>query len=222
MCGKYESALVDSIVATIASWPGPATLIDCGADIGVFSALVVARAPQVKRVVAFEPNAAAFSMLSANIQRWPVAGDARQAAVSDFAGRGELRSPACDASDHARYLAPAEQGSVRVERIDDLECLGDLGNLILKLDVEGGELAAFRGALATLRAAARFVVSIEAHPAVVGRTGIDSNRVPATDSLGSTVPTWVAELPDLAIDREQSFFRSAAARICSIVRSSTT
>ncbi|MBI2826409.1 MAG: FkbM family methyltransferase [Planctomycetia bacterium] len=213
----YELALIDSVVATIASWAGPVTLIDCGADIGIFSALVVARAPQVVRIVAFEPNPDAFGVLSTNIERLPIAGEARQAAVSDFAGRGELRSPGWDDSDHARFLAPTEKGSVRVERVDDAESHGALGNLVLKLDVEGGEMAAIRGALTTLRAAGHFVVTIEAHPAVVERTRIDP--VECLRLIQSVRPCryWVAELPDLKIDIEQPFFRVRGGRICNIV-----
>ena len=43
------------------------TLIDCGADVGVFSALVTTRCSNVKRLMAFEPNSGVFEVLRMNL-----------------------------------------------------------------------------------------------------------------------------------------------------------
>jgi hypothetical protein len=64
-------------------------------------------------------------------------------------------------------------GSVQVTTVDSLE-LEHRGAVVLKFDVEGGELAALRGARKTICEAPRVIVVIEAHPLVVSRTGIDS------------------------------------------------
>jgi hypothetical protein len=49
-------------------------------------------------------------------------------------------------------------------------------NLVIKLDVEGGEMAALRGAVRTISAAPCVIAALEAHPDVVARTGIDPSR----------------------------------------------
>ena len=72
----------------------------------------------------------------------------RHAAVADFAGRGRMDSPDWDPSDHARYLVPADDGDVDVLRVDDLP-VEPGAPVVLKIDVEGGELAVLRGARET-------------------------------------------------------------------------
>jgi hypothetical protein len=74
---------------------------------------------------------------------------------------------------HTQYfLQPAVDGPITVTTIDSLaDKISE--NLALKLDLEGGELAALRGASRTISEAANVVVAIEAHPDVTARTGID-------------------------------------------------
>lgn len=43
----------------------------------------------------------------------------------------------------------------------------------MKIDVEGGELAAIRGAMRTISQSRTVIVALEAHPSVVRRTGVD-------------------------------------------------
>ncbi len=46
-------------------------------------------------------------------------------------------------------------------------------SLVIKVDVEGGELAVLRGAARTIAAAQNVILAIEAHPDVTARTGVD-------------------------------------------------
>lgn len=86
----YESDLVRQLSLAIDSRPD-VTLIDCGADVGIFSAVVCSCCPNITRVVAFEPNPSAYPFLHRTICQLP-RGEAHQAAISDFSGFGGLAS----------------------------------------------------------------------------------------------------------------------------------
>lgn len=135
-------------------------------------------APPLPRIIAFEPNNEAFPWLKHNLDRLKIPVQAINAAVADFEGKGHLVAP--DAkwtpgmeTNHTQYfLEAAPNGPIEVTSID---CIPThiTGNLALKLDLEGGELAALRGASRTISEATNVVVAIEAHPAVAARTGKD-------------------------------------------------
>jgi hypothetical protein len=55
--------------------------------------------------------------------------------------------------------------------IDSLNVRG--GDIALKLDIEGGELEALKGAAETIVSARECVVTVEAHPVVAKRVGQD-------------------------------------------------
>ena len=55
--------------------------------------------------------------------------------------------------------------------IDSLNVRG--GNIAIKLDIEGGELNALKGAVETVTSAHECVITLEAHPMVARRTGQD-------------------------------------------------
>lgn len=163
----YENQLVDAFCAAIGSLAN-VTLFDCGADIGLFSALVCARCDRVGRVLAFEPNPDIKELFQRNVACLPN-GKPYNLAVSDFTGFGKLERPAYDGSDHARYLTQAPSG-IPVITIDSLNVFG--GDVAIKIDVEGGELNVIRGARETIGKAAGCVLTLEVHPKVCRRTGI--------------------------------------------------
>jgi FkbM family methyltransferase len=126
------------------------------------------RIPAIDRVVAFEPNVEVLPFLSRNLSMLPCATLMLGHAVGNINGAGRLVRPARDHSDHARFLVADPMGNIRVITVDSL---GVTGDIILKIDVEGGEYAVLEGALETIRQAPRCVISLEAHPAVAARTG---------------------------------------------------
>jgi FkbM family methyltransferase len=169
---EYEFKLVTTFCEALRPL-SDVTLFDCGADIGLFSASVCVRSTNISRVVAFEPNQTVQDVLGRNVSRLPH-GKVIPAAVADFIGFGQLMAPDYDPkSDHARYLAKAESG-LPVTTIDSLGVRG--GNIAIKIDVEGGELAAFRGASETIRSAHTTVVAFESNRDVEARTGVDSRE----------------------------------------------
>jgi FkbM family methyltransferase len=145
-------------------------LVDCGADIGTFSALVCSQTSHVARVIAFEPNPDVTEFLNHNLSQLRVPSEAITKAVSCFEGTGRLDVPHYDHSDHSRFLVPGD-GSLEVVMIDSLGVRS--GDVAIKIDVEGGELEVLNGAAETISSVRKCVISLEAHPRVVKRTKRD-------------------------------------------------
>jgi FkbM family methyltransferase len=165
----YEECLITRLAQAAHRIKGPIAFIDAGADIGLIGLRLRARVPHITAVTAVEPNSEVFPVLSRNVRM--IGGRALNSAVSDFAGRGVLRAPAYHPEEHGRYLVPDAAGDIDVVTIDSLGIRAE--NVMLKMDVEGSELAALRGAQETIRNATRIVIALEAHPLVSARTHID-------------------------------------------------
>jgi FkbM family methyltransferase len=129
--------------------PTGGTALDIGAWYGPWSRALAAR---VDRVIAFEPNPAVAGILAATVP-----GNVRvvRAAASDHSGDEEtlwVPDGGMGTEGVASLRAEANPAArpVRVETttVDDLD-LDDV--TIVKLDVEGAELAALRGSRETLR-----------------------------------------------------------------------
>jgi FkbM family methyltransferase len=163
----YESDLIEEFCSALAPF-SRVTLVDCGADIGLFSAIACSRCACISRVVAFEPNPRINELFRRNITSLPH-GEPRSLAVSSFEGFGRLERPEYDNSDHARYLAPAAIG-IPVTKVDSLRIFE--GDVAIKIDVEGGEMEVLRGAAETIRRSPHCVLTLEAHPKVCSRTGL--------------------------------------------------
>jgi FkbM family methyltransferase len=214
----YEAQFTGQLATIVNQIDGPVTLVDCGADIGIFAMKVAAKCPNIQRVIAVEPNPAAYPFLERNLRSLPIKSQAVQAAVSNFRGRGEMQSPAYNPNcGQALYLAPSDDGSVEVTQIDDLGV--EPGTpVVIKLDVEGGELNALEGARRMLTNSSCFVVGLEAHPYVAGRTGIDPmvcisylNNLRACEFL-------VSENPELRLDLKRPFFQQVpATRVYNVI-----
>lgn len=165
---EYEHDLVVAFCAAL-SVRSSVTLFDCGADIGLFSAVVCSRGDRIARVLAFEPNPEVREIFYSNVASLPN-GEAHALAISNFEGFGKLERPNYASwSDHARYLVPAPVG-LPVTTIDSFKIFG--GDIAIKIDVEGGELEVLQGAKETIRHASHCVLTLEAHPQVYERTGV--------------------------------------------------
>ena len=168
---RYDALVVDDLVRHLPSGSNaPVWFVDVGADIGLVSSQVIRRVPGLERLFAFEPNDAARPYLEAMLVSAGIDHRVFNAAVAAQSGRGRLQSPSEDPSEHARFIAPDPEGPIAIMAINDLPDPAGK-TIILKVDVEGGEEAVIKGALDFLRRADQFIVTFEAHPKVIKRTG---------------------------------------------------
>lgn len=146
--------------------------VDAGANIGYMTSLMALRVGPPGLVLAFEPHPDVFAELSHNAEDWarhPGVGriSLHRVALSSRPGRGTLRIP--QEFERNRGTATlAECGGAGEELSVELECLdralADVPAIgMLKLDVEGHELAVLEGARALLRRRAVRDVLFEEH-----------------------------------------------------------
>lgn len=206
---SYEAALLDAVASRVSNLDRPVTLIDGGADIGLFAALLGWRGVTFERIVAVEPNAASWPALESNLGQLGCQVDIRRGALGQIAGRGRLVQPAYDASSQALHLEADSDGDVPVFTVDSLD-VPRSGTLLLKLDLEGGELTALEGAAETLRTAEHFLICIEAHHRVAQRTGVDPMECVRLANSQRSARVQLAERPDLILDVTRGYFDQVA------------
>lgn len=128
--------------------------LDIGADVGEFTIAMLASS---RSVIAFEPRPAQARDLAAMFAAVGAAVRVEAVALSDKPGVTAMRvvdsEPGRSTIDTDNVLGDVDGSSIRciyvpVKRLDDLQ-LDDLG--LIKIDVEGHELAVLRGAAETLR-----------------------------------------------------------------------
>ena len=166
------------------------TVIDAGANVGCYALLFGLWVGAAGRVYAFEPDPRAFEGLSRHIALngldaivTPIA-----AALSDGAG---THAPfALAASPGVSRLADAAGGArtiaVATTSIDDFCARQSITPRVIKIDVEGAELAALRGARATIARTRELQLFVEMHPALwpsIGVTDADLQRECAAQGL---------------------------------------
>lgn len=119
--------------------------VDVGANIGYFTALLSAR---TRHVIAFEPHPAIAERLAANVQLMTRDNVViERCAVSDRTATAQLGIPAGFAANQGTAgigVAAAKSLVVNTVRLDDI--IGGQTVDVMKLDVEGHELAALAGA----------------------------------------------------------------------------
>jgi FkbM family methyltransferase len=167
---RYEILVLDSFCSAVERFPN-ITFIDCGADIGTFSALLLARLPRIREVIAIEPRPEVLPWLRRNLDALQTETRVVAGAVADFVGRGFIRHSPTDPSGHACFLAPDPAGNIDVVTIDSLGITSPC--VALKIDVEGAEFQVLKGAYGLLRRAQHFAVVVEANRDAVARSGID-------------------------------------------------
>jgi FkbM family methyltransferase len=148
--GVHELA-VSELIWRLAG--GDDLAIDVGANIGYFTGLLARRARQV---IALEPNPRLRRLIADNVDSWDVRASITldYRAASNTSGRATLHLP----SDYEQNFGVASLESsdatasheVETVRLDDLIAGRQVG--VLKIDVEGHELAALQGASRSLSA----------------------------------------------------------------------
>lgn len=157
-----------------------AIALDVGANAGAYALLMGQWVRPGGRVFAFEPSGPAFAALSRHVALngledtvTPV-----RAAASDADGRQSW----IGAGHHgtSRLADAGEAGSETVETvtIDTFCAREDIIPSLIKIDVEGFELEALRGARETIaRGGASLSLFVEMHPTLWRQRGIDADAV---------------------------------------------
>lgn len=174
--GHYEPFTREMFVRALRS---AMLVVDGGAHIGLYT-LLAARWLGVRgKVIAFEPDPYNFLALTLNVPRGAsgAAVDARPAALADRRGeRGFFSSPGTISGSVVDRPAVGPRRTLRVavttldEELCDLPC----ETLLVKLDLEGGELWALRGMRQTLRRARSVVLIVEVNPDALRDAGTSS------------------------------------------------
>jgi FkbM family methyltransferase len=146
---------------------GGGDFVDVGAHIGMYAVAAGLALRGRGRVLAFEPNPSARAQLEANVRLngcGNVLVDGR--AASDAAGSSVLHVPATPdpsfSSLEGGRFAEGEPLSVTTTTVDHAVREHGLGPAVVKIDVEGGELAVVAGMEETLGARPTLLVEVSA------------------------------------------------------------
>jgi FkbM family methyltransferase len=182
------------------------TFVDAGANIGYFATLAAGCVGPTGRVHAFEPCPANRERLSDNVGMNRVTEIVRihPQALSDYNGPLPLHMYANPQANHGQATAFPRAGhqtrtvTATAARLDEL--LPDLAPRLIKLDVEGSELAALKGMAATLKRA-RPALIIEFNPVTFKEAGTSAMEL--VRMLAATVPEyrcWALRWPVRPLD----------------------
>jgi FkbM family methyltransferase len=144
--GSYEQEKQAMFVANIGVG---AVVYDIGANVGFYSLLAAELVGETGRVIAFEPLARNLELLRVHVR----INDLKQVEVIDAAVSDRAGEAAFDNQTNASMgqLNSAGQLKVRTVSLDDLTARGTLPLPdVLKIDVEGAEMAVLEGAKETL------------------------------------------------------------------------
>jgi FkbM family methyltransferase len=172
---RYRGITEDTeptVFAALKDRIGPgAIVLDIGANIGWFTMLAARWAGGAGRVYAFEPAPESLAALRRHVElnglteRVEVIGQA----VSELPGEATFYAHAFNgenslSANHAGRVPPAETRRVTVTTVDEFCAARGVVPTLLKIDIEGFELHALRGARRTL-SKHRPSVIVEMHPA---------------------------------------------------------
>jgi FkbM family methyltransferase len=195
-----EPALFDFLAHTIR--PGDIVL-DVGAFLGIYAVLAARWSGPGGRVVAFEPTPSSAALARRHLAYnglGPNRVSLIEAAVSDRAARATLHQYDDSAMPYVNSLvaavdtdAPAVTQPVDVVTIDEVCHEWEIVPSVIRMDVQGAEIHALRGARATIRGASRLSLVIEMHPQCWPAFGVTADDAHATlAELGLTARPLVA------------------------------
>jgi FkbM family methyltransferase len=164
--GVYDLAVSEALWRLLD--PGE-TAVDVGSNIGYTASILARRAGPSGHVYCFEPHPDVFRRLQRNVALWGLPVTIQNAALSDTKGVAELRVPRYFTGNQGTAsleMAPSDAAGppIRVATlsIDGLEApTGPIA--LMKVDVEGHELAVFQGAARRLQSGAIRDIVFEDH-----------------------------------------------------------
>jgi FkbM family methyltransferase len=182
----------------------PASIVDIGGNIGLGSYYLKTLYPQAQ-ITGFEPSPAEFEMLSANYAEWPGC-RAYQQAIGEVDGATLRFAVHPDRTGGQHLLGESDAGdwqeiSVHTRRLD---CLIREGTLTLpdlvKIDIEGGEMAALQGMgdfLPQIRALVMETHSPSLHEACLKTLAESGHRILHDEARSLDARILLAEKPSL-------------------------
>jgi FkbM family methyltransferase len=177
--GQYENAVGEVVRSALR--PGM-NCIDGGAHIGYFS-LLFSRLVGPKGIVyAMEPHPENFALLVKNIRKSRYSNIVPiQLALSGNSGDIELFE-STSSTEHSIYRlnkkASGKVVPIKAVSLDDfLDEQGNPSISLVKIDIQGAELAVLQGAQHLLRNAAELSLIVEVAPLDLSRAGIDPSEI---------------------------------------------
>ena len=162
-----------------------ATILDVGAHIGVYATLAAQRVGSAGRVIAVEPDARNVEILRANLVANAVEERVEiiEAAASDANGTvrfylDEAETTGTMGSQWEDPLADSRPAEIPAVRLDDV--LGESEPDLVKIDVQGAEVAALRGLQGTFERYPPKVIFVELNRAALERAGSSGDELVAS------------------------------------------
>jgi FkbM family methyltransferase len=187
--GSYETVLVESILTLISKNPG-SYFLDLGASYGAYALAVgnLGRYGLVKRIYSFEADPRCCAALGRSVQDNGLAGlvEVNNVIIGDYAGTADfLRSPSASTSNRTFASRDDTMGFKKVER---LACTTidaflaermnvDESTFVIKMDIEGNELRAFKGMNRLLTHSRGFAILFEYYPLGIAEVGLEPGDV---------------------------------------------
>jgi FkbM family methyltransferase len=195
-----EPALFHFLRQTIR--PGDVVL-DIGAFVGIYAVLEARWSAPSGRVVALEPTPSSVEIARRHLE-WNRAADRVhliEAAVSDRSSRATLHQYDAQAMPYVNSLVEAVDAAaesvkheVAVVTVDDVCRHLNVVPTVIRMDVQGAEIHALRGARETIRAAKRLSIVAEMHPQCWPGFGVTENDARETiRDLGLTARPLVKD-----------------------------
>ncbi|AGG87745.1 FkbM family methyltransferase [Rhodanobacter denitrificans] len=174
--GTWEPSVGRALLEAMPSRAG-AVFVDVGANVGYFS-LLVANAFPLAIVQAFEPHPLTFQVLRMNtwllgdrVCAWPVAlsdANGTVALSTTLHNLGDTKGVPGSSGMRASTVAPSM-------RLDDL--IGDMSVDLVKIDVQGAELAVLSGMRGVIDRSPGVRIVMEFSPGLLQKNGVDAMAV---------------------------------------------
>lgn len=179
--GVYETSELDIFRAFLKEGM---TVLDIGANIGIYTVIAARRVGPTGTVIACEPEQTNFSLLSdtihenkfTNVRAFPCA-------LADHQGNMELHISSANKGNHSLVKTDRNSAeftravSVPVQTTDALLAEAGVANVdIIKMDIEGAEPLALKGMTRTLEAE-KLILFFEFSPGALKSCGFDPHAV---------------------------------------------
>lgn len=159
-------------------------VVEAGSNVGAYTLLFAQWAGPLGRVIAFEPDPFAYAGLQAHLSLNGLETRviAVPSAIADAAD-GRVKFALFESSGISRLAASNERPGTTIREVESISidkyCIDhDVRPSVIKIDVEGAELAALRGARQTIaRAGLGLQLFVEMHPHLWPALGVSASDV---------------------------------------------